>query len=107
MVTMPTVQTTDPGMQAAANEFANKAQEFTGHLRYINSQMAILQGSWQGTASLTFNQAMDNWERSFQSIIDKLLNMMDVMGATTAGYRAAEEEASDTAHSFMTALPGF
>ncbi|MGX4655169.1 WXG100 family type VII secretion target [Micromonospora sp. SCSIO 07396] len=105
-MTMPTVQTTDPGMQAAATEFANKAQEFVGHLRYVNGQMAILQGSWQGTASTTFNQAMDNWERAFQVIIDKLLNMMDVMGATTAGYRAAEEEASQTASSFLTALPG-
>ncbi|XTZ13473.1 WXG100 family type VII secretion target [Micromonospora echinospora] len=103
---MPTVQTADPGMQAAATEFANKAQEFTTHLRNVNSQMAVLQASWHGTASRNFNQAMDNWERSFQTIIEKLLHMMDVMGATTAGYRAAEDEASQTAQNFMTALPG-
>ncbi|MEV0327407.1 WXG100 family type VII secretion target [Micromonospora echinospora] len=105
-MTMPTVQTADPGMQAAATEFANKAHEFTNQLRAVNSQMATLQASWHGVASKNFNQAMDNWERSFQTIIEKLLHMMDVMGATTAGYRAAEDEASQTAQNFMTALPG-
>jgi WXG100 family type VII secretion target len=103
---MPLVQTSEPGMQAAATEFAAKAQEFTTHLRAVNTEMAVLQGSWHGSASRNFNQAMDNWEKSFQSIINKLLFMMDVMGATTAGYRSAEEEAAQTAQSFMTALPG-
>ncbi|WP_348651289.1 WXG100 family type VII secretion target [Micromonospora sp. WMMD1128] len=105
-MTMPTVQTTDPGMQAAANEFANKAQEFTGHLRSVNSEMAALQASWHGTASNNFNQAMDNWERSFQTVINQLLHMLDVMGVTTAGYRTAEDDASQTAQSFGSALPG-
>ncbi|BCJ67307.1 WXG100 family type VII secretion target [Polymorphospora rubra] len=105
-MTMPVVQTTDPGMQAAATEFAAKTQEFTGHLRSVNSEMATLQASWRGDASNSFNQAMDNWERSFQNIINQLINMMDVMGVTTTGYRAAEDEASQTARNFGAALPG-
>ena len=105
-MTMPVVQTTDPGMQAAANEFAAKTQEFTGHLRSVNTEMATLQASWRGDASNSFNRAMDNWERSFQNIINQLTHMMDVMGVTTAGYRAAEDEASQAANSFGSALPG-
>ncbi|WP_348651134.1 WXG100 family type VII secretion target [Micromonospora sp. WMMD882] len=105
-MTMPTVQTSEPGMQAAATEFAAKAQEFTGHLRSVNTQMATLQASWRGDASNSFNQAMDNWERSFQVVINQLLHMMDVMGATTSGYRAAEDQAAQSAQSFMSALPG-
>ncbi|MFG1918545.1 WXG100 family type VII secretion target [Micromonospora sp. NPDC048898] len=103
---MQPVQTSNPGMQAAATEFASKAESFTTELRNVNTEMAILQASWRGTASNNFNQAMDNWERSFQLIIKKLLHMMDVMGTTTAGYRTAEEDASSSAQTFATALPG-
>ncbi|MFV2009106.1 MULTISPECIES: WXG100 family type VII secretion target [unclassified Micromonospora] len=105
-MTMPVVQTTDPGMQAAATEFAAKTQEFTGHLRSVNTQMTTLQASWRGDASNSFNQAMDNWERSFQTVINELMHMMDVMGVTTAGYRAAEDDASQAARDFGAALPG-
>nr|WP_245722667.1 WXG100 family type VII secretion target [Micromonospora matsumotoense] len=103
---MPTVQTSEPGMEAAAKEFASKAGEFNGHLRAVNGEMRTLQASWRGDASNSFNHAMDNWEASFQTVINQLLRMMDVMGATTAGYRAAEEDASQTAQAFSSALPG-
>lgn len=105
-MTMPIVSTTEEGMQKAAQEFSNKATEFNGLLQSVNSQMAALQVSWTGQASMGFNQAMDNWEGAFQRVIGELINMLDVMGVTTKGYIAAEDEASGAAHSFATALPG-
>ena len=105
-MTMPTVQTTQKGMQSAAQEFANRASEFTGHLQSVNANMARLQGSWSGQASAGFNQAMDNWENSFKKVIDELIKMLDVMGVTTKRYAEAEDTATDTAKSFAQALPG-
>ncbi|MEU5826077.1 WXG100 family type VII secretion target [Micromonospora tulbaghiae] len=105
-MTMPIVSTTEEGMQRAAQEFSNKATEFTGQLRAVNGQMAILISSWTGQASQGFNQAMDNWENAFQRVINELLNMLEVMGVTTKGYQTAEDEASSVANSFGAALPG-
>lgn len=105
-MSMPTVNTADAGMQAAANEFASKAEEFTNYLRGVNDDMQVLQSSWTGQASAKFNQAMDNWEQAFQSVINQLLNMLDMMGVTTKGYRSAEDDAAQTAESFASALPG-
>ncbi|WP_433794795.1 WXG100 family type VII secretion target [Actinoplanes sp. CA-252034] len=106
-MSMPAVSTTEPGMQRAAQEFSDKATLFTGDLRAVNGQMAILLASWTGDASRGFNQAMDNWERSFQQVINELLKMLEVMGVTTKGYQAAEDEAASVAQSFGAALPGF
>ncbi|MFD9895272.1 WXG100 family type VII secretion target [Amycolatopsis sp. NPDC059027] len=93
-------------MQHAAQVFGDKASEFTQELQRVNSLMASLQASWRGQASTQFNQAMDNWERSFQVIINKLISMMDVMGVNTKQFVAAEDEAVSAAQSFGTALPG-
>ncbi|GIE19787.1 WXG100 family type VII secretion target [Winogradskya humida] len=105
-MTMPTVSTTEQGMQRAAQEFSDKATEFTSSLQAVNSQMATLQGSWTGQASAGFNQAMDSWEGSFQRVINELINMLDVMGVTTKGYIQSEDTAASTANSFGAALPG-
>jgi ESAT-6 family protein len=106
MAGFPQVQTTQPGMQAAAQIFSDRASEFTQDLQRVNSMMASLQTTWTGTASTNFNQAMDNWEKSFQAIITKLINMMDVMGVNTNAYVASEDSAVNTAQSFGATLPG-
>ncbi|KUL22651.1 MULTISPECIES: WXG100 family type VII secretion target [Actinoplanes] len=105
-MTMPTVQTSQQGMQFAAQQFSDRATEFTGYLQNVNSNMATLQSSWTGTASNGFNQAMDSWENSFKRVIDELVNMLEVMGVTTKGYTEAEDSAAQTAQSFGQALPG-
>lgn len=105
-MTMPRVQTSDEGMRRAAQEFSDRATEFTGHLQSVNSQMGSLQATWTGAASQGFNQAMDSWEASFQKVINELVNMLDVMGVTTKGYTQAEDDAASAAQSFAAALPG-
>lgn len=106
-MTMPVVQTNEPGMQKAAQEFSSRATEFTGHLQNVNDEMAILQASWTGAAATQFNAAMDAWEAAFQKVINELLNIMEVMGVNTQAYSAAEDQASSSAASFAQALPGF
>lgn len=106
-MTMPSVSTTEQGMQRAAQEFSDKANIFNGQLRAVNGQMAILQATWTGQASQGFNQAMDNWENAFQKVINELLNMLEVMGVTTKGYQQSEDDAANVAQSFGSALPGF
>jgi WXG100 family type VII secretion target len=105
-VTLPVVETNEEGMQSAAQEFANRAGIFTGHMRSINSEMGILQASWTGDASNQFNQAMDAWEGAFQKVINELINMMEVMGVNTGYYQTSESEAVSGAASFAAALPG-
>lgn len=100
------VQTSQQGMQHAAQVFGDRASEFTQELQRVNTMMATLQSGWTGSASVNFNSAMDNWERSFQVIIKKLMGMMDVMGVNTKDYVAAEDTAVNSAQSFSSALPG-
>jgi WXG100 family type VII secretion target len=107
MAVQPTpVQTTQPGMESAARLFSDTAHGFTIELSLVNSNMQALQSSWTGTASSKFNAAMDNWENSFQVIINKLIGLMEVMGVNTKDYVAAEDDAANIAQSFGTALPG-
>lgn len=101
------VQTSTEGMQRAGQAFADTASDFTGRLQAINSEMATLQASWTGTASTSFNTAMDSWEKAFQKVITELLGMLEAMGVNASEYQAAEDEAASTAQSFVTALPGF
>ncbi|AGL14098.1 WXG100 family type VII secretion target [Actinoplanes sp. N902-109] len=105
-MTMPRVQTTEEGMQRAAQEFSDKATEFTSSLQSVDAQMATLRAFWSGQASQGFAQAMSSWESSFQKVINELINMLDVMGVTTKGYVAAEDTAAGAASSFGAALPG-
>lgn len=105
-MTMPVVQTTEEGMRSAAQQFSDRATEFTGHLQSVNSEMATLQGTWTGAASSNFSNAMNSWEGAFQGVIQELIKMLDVMGVTTRGYSEAEDSAASTAGSFGSALPG-
>ncbi|MET7747693.1 WXG100 family type VII secretion target [Micromonospora sp. NPDC005367] len=105
-MTMPRVATTQGGMENAAREFADKANEFNGYLKSVNSQMAVLQASWTGKASNGFNQAMDSWEKAFQGVINELVHMLEAMHQNVKGITAAEDQAANTAQSFVDALPG-
>lgn len=109
MANMPQVQTSQSGMDRAAQIFSDNANGFTQELQRVNTMMATLQASWTGDASRKFNTAMDNWENSFNAIIQKLINMMDLMGVNKKDYIAAEDDAAaaaNTAMSFADALPG-
>ncbi|MEU6128262.1 WXG100 family type VII secretion target [Saccharopolyspora sp. NPDC047091] len=99
------VQTSTPGMQSAGQKFSDTASDFTRDMHAVNTMMATLQSSWHGDASRNFNQAMDNWEKSFNIVINKLIGMMEVMGINSKDYVTAEDDATSKAGSFSSVLP--
>jgi ESAT-6 family protein len=102
----PLVGTTQEGMRAARVEFEGKSSFFSDQLKSVNSEMAVLQSTWQGTASLNFNQAMDNWEGGFTRVITALNSMIESLGGNAQLYSAQEDEAASIAGNFGSTLPG-
>lgn len=105
-MTHPAVSTTQQGMASARAEFESKTQLFLSQLQSVNSEMATLQASWQGTASANFNAAMDQWEQGFQRVITALNGMIESMGGNANMYGQQEDAAAAIAQSFGGALPG-
>ena len=102
----PNVSTTEEGMGAARAEFEQKTQLYTQQLSSVNSEMANLQTTWQGTASINFNTAMDSWEQGFQRVITALMSMIESMGGNVKEYAAQEDDASALANNFASVRPG-
>lgn len=101
------VTTTEEGMRAAAAEFGNKTSTFNGYLGSVNQEMAALQASWTGDASIRFNTAMDEWEQNFLKVINELILMTEALGGTIKDYSATEDANASIAQSFSEALPNF
>lgn len=102
----PVVGTTQEGMRAARIEFEGKSSFFSDQLRSVNEQMAALQATWQGTASINFNQAMDNWEGGLTRVITALNSMIESLGGNANLYAAQEDEAAALAGNFGSTLGG-
>ena len=105
-MTSPNVSTTQEGMASARAQFESKTQLFTQQLSSVNSEMATLQSTWQGTASTNFNAAMDAWEQGFQRVINALVGMIGSMGGNATMYANQEDAASQIAGNFANVLPG-
>ncbi|HEY2062920.1 MAG TPA: WXG100 family type VII secretion target [Amycolatopsis sp.] len=71
-------------MQDTAGQFARAIESANAHLRQVNTEMAVLQTSWRGEASVRFGQAMNEWEQQFDVIVGRLEDLM----AATAGPRS-------------------
>jgi len=93
-------------MRTARIEFEGKSSFFSDQLRSVNEQMAALQSTWHGTASLNFNQAMDNWEGGLSRVITALNSMIESLGGNANLYAAQEDEAAALAGNFGSTLTG-
>jgi WXG100 family type VII secretion target len=71
-------------MQDTAGQFARAIESANAHLRQVNTEMAVLQTSWRGEASVRFGQAMNEWEQQFDVIVGRLEDLM----AATSGARS-------------------
>lgn len=105
-MSQPVVGTTQEGMRSARIEFEGKSSFFSDQLGSVNEQMAALQSTWQGTASLNFNQAMDNWEGGLKRVITALNSMIESLGGNANLYAAQEDEAASIAGNFGSTLGG-
>jgi WXG100 family type VII secretion target len=91
-------------MAAARVEFEGKVQIFNGQLSSVNQEMAVLQGTWDGTASSNFNQAMDNWEGGFKRVITALISMIESLGGNAKLYAGQEDTNANLAQQWGQAL---
>ncbi|MEW2501720.1 WXG100 family type VII secretion target [Amycolatopsis sp. NPDC047767] len=82
------------GMRGAAGEFARAIDSANAHLRRVNSEMAALQASWRGDASVRFGQAMNDWEQQYDLILGRLADLLAVTGGAADACPAADERAT-------------
>jgi len=92
------------GMVRATSKLESTSTEATTHLRTVNGQMAALQATWTGEASLRFGQAMNDWETDFLTVIHKLDHMIEVMTGNASSYDQAADEAAAVAGSWAGGL---
>ncbi|HET6711716.1 MULTISPECIES: WXG100 family type VII secretion target [unclassified Amycolatopsis] len=67
-------------MQRAAACFAHALEAARSGLRDVNSEMAMVQASWRGEASVRFGQAMSDWEQEFDVILSRLAQLLEATG---------------------------
>jgi len=94
------------GMAHAAQLFQDASSQSTNQLSSINTEMASLQATWTGAASVRFSQAMNSWEDNYMVIIRKLNGMIEAMGGNAQDYEKQAEEATNIAGSWSTGLDG-
>ncbi|MDX3190929.1 WXG100 family type VII secretion target [Streptomyces sp. MN03-5084-2B] len=75
---MATAPTED--MQRAAACFAHALEGARSCLSDVNSEMATVQASWRGEASVRFGQAMSDWEQEFDVILSRLAQLLEATG---------------------------
>ena len=69
-------------MQRAAACFAYALEGARSRLRDVNSEMAMVQASWRGEASVRFGQAMSDWEQEFDVILSRLAQLLEATGGS-------------------------
>lgn len=94
------------GMAHAASLFQDASSQATSQLSSINTEMAALQATWTGAASIRFSQAMNSWEDNFMVIINKLNGMIEAMGGNAQGYEQQADDAANIATAWSTGLDG-
>ncbi|MEV7092042.1 WXG100 family type VII secretion target [Amycolatopsis sp. NPDC051045] len=72
--------TSTEDMQRAAACFAYAIEAARSRLRDVNSEMAMVQASWRGEASVRFGQAMSDWEQEFDVILSRLAELLETTG---------------------------
>lgn len=94
------------GMARAASLFEGASSQAITQLNSINSEMAALQATWTGQASVRFSQAMNDWEGNFLVIVRRLNDMISAMGGNAQDYARQADEAASIADSWSTGLDG-
>lgn len=100
------VQNDEEGMRSAAVEFSNKSGEFTGDLQTVRADIESLMASWTGETSIKFTQAMQQWQTSFQKVIQALNHMQEVLTANITANVATEDQSTTTATGLAGIIPG-
>jgi WXG100 family type VII secretion target len=91
---MPDLQVAIPSMNQAYQAFVQAEADCTTHKNKVTTTVTGLVGTgWTGEASLKFGQVMEQWNVSFQKIIDAL-NGLEVNFQNNIKKYEAQEEAN-------------
>ncbi|GAA3571484.1 hypothetical protein GCM10022222_64480 [Amycolatopsis ultiminotia] len=69
-------------MRTAEGRFAHAIDSANACLRPVNFDLADLQASWRGDASVRLGQAINDWERQFEVILARLGALRDLAAAS-------------------------
>jgi ESAT-6 family protein len=85
----PEMATSEPteDMKQAAVRFTYAIEAAGAHFRDVNSEMAMVQASWRGEASVRFGQAMSDWEQEFDVILSRLVRLLELTGGSVPRQR--------------------
>ena len=79
-------------MRTAASRVAEVRDQIAGELSGLRGQLAPLEGTWRGDASLAFRQLMVRWNEDALRINRALAAIGESVAASGRDYRAAEEQ---------------
>jgi WXG100 family type VII secretion target len=91
-------------MRQAAAHVADVNQQIQGRLTALRNQLAPLESTWRGDASLAFQQLMIRWNEDATRINRSLHAIGEAVGSSGADYQAVEQDNSAQISSIRQAL---
>lgn len=97
---------TTSGMKQARRQFEAASTNAASQIQRVSAELASLQASWNGDASVRFGHAMSDWEAQFGVIVAELNHMIEVMGGHAGECAVKEKTAVRTASAWAGGLSG-
>lgn len=91
-------------MRQAAQHVFDVNQQIQGQLSSLRNQLAPLEGTWRGDASLAFGQLMVRWNDDAIRINRSLHTIGEAVQASGADYRATEQDNASSVSTIQQAL---
>lgn len=91
MGTLPGFEVVPEELQAAAAQLSRVGSEARSDLARLGADVAtLLDGGWHGQAAVVFQRGWTQWFAGADEVLDALLAMARLLGATGQGYDCAE-----------------
>ena len=93
-------------MAKAATDVDNVNQQSQDALRSLGSQLAPLEGTWKGQASVAFRTLMERYNADAQKLHDALQGISEQLKGSSQSYAQQEEESSSSLSNISNVLGG-
>ena len=88
---MPHLKVTPEQLQSTASQLNAGAANIEGILGNLKSQVAALQGEWEGVAQARFQELWIEWDRSAKGIQDALHGISQLTQQAGSHYESTEQ----------------
>lgn len=78
------------GLEAAAGDIQNSANQIQGRLDELGSQLAPLRADWTGAASEAYQQAKTKWDSAMADMRNLLAEIGSQVSSSNSDYQATE-----------------